>query len=310
MRRRSSSDSSDSLELLLDPICNMFGTIMFVALIAAILVMAQAESSVDAAVQAAESDTGGRATELEARAAELEAMLASLPAPEAAVEEQEAVERVGRAVGEIARREDILRRYRETIEKARVDFASLASSVEPMREEISRVEEALEAARRAKDRQLRTPLEREVSLFEYTVVVWGDRLYPVCDLSTRPREACEWLRQWHPSYTVPAQCDTPTFRCSRTGILIERRVQLREGAGIALTDAASLRADPAFVALLASLDPAEDLIGFVVAPDSFDAFAVAKEAFLSAGFNYSVQPCEQKFPRYEDSWIPGAPRGL
>ncbi|MFZ9915887.1 MAG: hypothetical protein ACO3IB_11215, partial [Phycisphaerales bacterium] len=104
MRRRSSSDSSDSLELLLDPICNMFGTIMFVALIAAILVMAQAESSVDAAVQAAESDTGGRATELEARAAELEAMLASLPAPEAAVEEQEAVERVGRAVGEIARR--------------------------------------------------------------------------------------------------------------------------------------------------------------------------------------------------------------
>ena len=32
-RRRSEGD--DSLELLLDPICNMFGTIMFVALIAA-----------------------------------------------------------------------------------------------------------------------------------------------------------------------------------------------------------------------------------------------------------------------------------
>ncbi|MFM7133569.1 MAG: hypothetical protein ACKO0W_04550, partial [Planctomycetota bacterium] len=153
-------------------------------------------------------------------------------------------------------------------------------------------------------------LERELALFEYTVILWGDRLYPVCDLSTRPNDACEWLRRWHPSYLEVGSCSTPVFQCSRTGILIKRRIRLREGAGIPVSDAAALRANPEFQSLLASLDPSEDLIGFVVAADSFDSFAAAKEVFLSAGFNYSAMPTEQRLPIYEDSWVPGAPRGF
>jgi hypothetical protein len=85
---------------------------------------------------------------------------------------------------------------------------------------------------------------------------------------------------------------------------------LREGAGIKIGDIEALRSNPEFIALLKTLDPATDLIGMVVAPDSFDAFAVVKDAFLSAGFNYSVEPCEQQLPVYKDAWIPGNPRGL
>lgn len=309
-RRRQRDDGSESLELLLDPICNMFGTIIFVALIAALLVMSKAEDAANAAAESIESAPEPGTAEMEARIAELESALAALPAAETAADDQSAVDRLAKALGEVARREEIIRRYAETIEKARVDFASLATSVAPMREEISRLEDALDAARRAKDRKLRTPLERELALFEYTIVVWNDRLYPICDLSTRPRDVCEWLRRWHPSFVEVARCSTPVFECSRTGILIKRRVRLRPDAGIPIADAATLRADPAFIALLSSLDASEDLIGFVVAPDSFDAFAAAKEAFLSAGFNYSVLPTDQRLPDYEDSWIPGAPRGL
>ena len=53
-RRRRRDAPDDSLELLLDPICNMFGTIMFVALIAALLALSRSSEVVAEAVSAAE----------------------------------------------------------------------------------------------------------------------------------------------------------------------------------------------------------------------------------------------------------------
>lgn len=309
-RRRRRDAPDDSLELLLDPICNMFGTIMFVALIAALLALSRSSEVVAEAVSAAERQRESTAAQLESRAKELDAMLQTLPAGDGRELDAAAADRVERALGEIARRERLIERYQETIDAARRDVGDVASRVEPMRDELERVREALDAARRAKDRQVRTPLEREVNLFEYTIILWQDRLYAVCDLSTRPRDACEWLRAWHPRHVVVDRCATPTFLCSRVKIHIVRSVLLREGAGIPIGDVASLRAHPEFVALLGSLDPAEDLIGLVVAPDSFDSFAAVKEAFLGSGFTYSVEPCEQSLPTYRDAWIPGNPRGL
>lgn len=310
MSRRRRAGSDDSLELLLDPICNMFGTIMFVALIAALLALSRSSEVVAEAVSAAERRRESTSAQLEARAAELEAMLQTLPAGDGRELDAAAADRVERALGEIARRERLIERYQETVEAARRDVDDVASRVEPMRDELERVREARDAARRAKDRQVRTPLEREVNLFEYTIVLWQDRLYAICDLSTRPRDACEWLRAWHPRHVVPERCATPVFQCSRVKIHIVRTIMLREGGGIPIGDAASLRANPEFAALLATLDPSEDLIGLVVSPESFDSFAAVKEAFLSAGFIYSVEPCEQALPSYRDAWIPGNPRGL
>ena len=310
MRRRRHAAPDDSLELLLDPICNMFGTIMFVALISALLVLSRSGDVVAEAVDAMERRRESTVAQLEARAVELEAILGTLPAGDGRELDAAAAERVERALGEIARRERLIERYSETVAKARSDIGSVASRVEPMREELDRVREALDAARRSKDRKVRTPLERKVDLFEYTIVLWQDRLYPVCDLTARARDACEWLRAWHPKHVLPARCSTPVFECSRVGVRISREIVLRAGAGIPVGDIDALRRDPEFVALLATLDPADDLIGVVVAPDSFDSFAVVKEAFLSAGFTYSLEPCEQSLPVYRDAWIPGNPRGL
>lgn len=309
-RSRARRESDDSLELLLDPICNMFGTIMFVSLIAALLAMSRSSEVVADAVSAAERQRRSTAEQLEARASELEDALRSLPAGSERALDDAAAERIERALGEIARREQIISQYGETIVAARSDLQQVASRIEPMREEIERVREALDAAQRAKDRKLRTPLEREVDLFEFTVILWQDRLYAVCDLTARPRDACEWLRTWNPRHVAVTRCSTPVYECSRVKIHIVRSIFLRSEAGIPISDLASLRGNPEFAALLASLDPKEDLIGMVVAPDSFDAFAVVKQAFLSAGFTYSVEPCEQALPSYRDAWIPGNPRGL
>jgi len=303
-------EPDDSLELLLDPICNMFGTIMFVALIAALLALTRSGVVVSDAVSAMEREQASAVSQMQGRATELERTLSTLPAGEGRELDQAAADRVERALGEVARREVLIERYQDTVKTARENMDDVASQVEPMRTELMRVRDAVEAARRSKDRQVRTPLEREVSLFEFTVVVWNDQLFAICDLTTRPRDACEWLRCWNQKHVVPARCTTPVFECSRVNIHIARSIMLREGAGIKIGDIEALRKNPEFIALLKTLDPATDLIGMVVAPDSFDAFAVVKDAFLSAGFNYSVEPCEQQLPVYKDAWIPGNPRGL
>lgn len=303
-------EPDDSLELLLDPICNMFGTIMFVALIAALLALTRSGVVVSDAVSAMEREQASAVSQMEGRATELERTLSTLPAGEGRELDQAAADRVERALGEVARREVLIERYQDTVKTARENMDDVASQVEPMRTELTRVRDAVEAARRSKDRQVRTPLEREVSLFEFTVVVWNDQLFAICDLTTRPRDACEWLRCWNQKHVVPARCTTPVFECSRVNIHIARSIMLREGAGIKIGDIEALRKNPEFIALLKTLDPATDLIGMVVAPDSFDAFAVVKDAFLSAGFNYSVEPCEQQLPVYKDAWVPGNPRGL
>ena len=303
-------EPDDSLELLLDPICNMFGTIMFVALIAALLALTRSGVVVSDAVSAMEREQASAVSQMAGRATELERTLSTLPAGEGRELDQAAADRVERALGEVARREVLIERYQDTVKTARENMDDVASQVEPMRTELTRVRDAVEAARRSKDRQVRTPLEREVSLFEFTVVVWNDQLFAICDLTTRPRDACEWLRCWNQKHVVPARCTTPVFECSRVNIHIARSIMLREGAGIKIGDIEALRNNPDFIALLKTLDPATDLIGMVVAPDSFDAFAVVKDAFLSAGFNYSVEPCEQQLPVYKDAWIPGNPRGL
>ncbi len=288
----------------------MFGTIMFVALIAALLALTRSGVVVSDAVSAMEREQASAVSQMQGRATELERTLSTLPAGEGRELDQAAADRVERALGEVARREVLIERYQDTVKTARENMDDVASQVEPMRTELMRVRDAVEAARRSKDRQVRTPLEREVSLFEFTVVVWNDQLFAICDLTTRPRDACEWLRCWNQKHVVPARCTTPVFECSRVNIHIARSIMLREGAGIKIGDIEALRKNPEFIALLKTLDPATDLIGMVVAPDSFDAFAVVKDAFLSAGFNYSVEPCEQQLPVYKDAWIPGNPRGL
>ena len=76
-RRRRSHEESDSLELMLDPICNIFGTIMFVALIAALIALMRAGATVAEAVSVAERRQQDGDARLESRVAELERTLAT-----------------------------------------------------------------------------------------------------------------------------------------------------------------------------------------------------------------------------------------
>jgi hypothetical protein len=102
----------------------------------------------------------------------------------------------------------------------------------------------------------------------------------------------------------------PVQNCERGQERIERDVVLNVGKGIDLTAGNAIESDPAFLDLLATLDPKKDFIDFEVAPDSFDTFFLAKRLFVDRGFEYSVNVNTQPLPEYRDLVIPGQPRGL
>ncbi len=309
--KRARRESDDSLDLLLDTICNMFGTIIFVALIAALLALTSTRGSPEPSLVAGDPDGERQLALLAARAEELERELSALPAAsEGDVSSAAAAERVAEALGEIARREELIARYSEAVAAVTGDLAQIGAQIAPLREEVARVESALESARRAKDRTMRTPLERTLELRLYTVVVWQDRIYPVCDWSNRNPDTCALFEQWDNRYTIAASCRLEGSCRGVNSSGFTRTIPLRAGAGIPIVETAALLRDPRFQELLASLDPAEDMVLLDVAPDSFDSFNAVKEAFLGAGFNYSLTACPAPLPRYRDHWIPGTPRGL
>lgn len=303
-------DPNESLELLLDTICNMFGTIIFVSLIAALLALTSTAEKSESSLGSIEVEREARLAVLVSRAEELERELSRLPAAAGSEVDPEAAERVEVALGEIKRREELIERYAATVESVSGNLETIGAQIAPLREEIERLKTALDSARKAKDRTMRTPLERELELRLYTIVVWQDRLYPVCDWSNRTPDTCARFSQWDNAYVVASSCRLDGNCRGGNASGFGRTIPLREGAGIPITDAASLLRDPAFRRLLASLDPSEDMILLDVAGDSFDSFSVAKEAFLGAGFNYTLSPCVAPLPTYRDNWIPGTPRGL
>jgi hypothetical protein len=303
-------DRGDSLELLLDTICNMFGTIIFVALIAALLALTSTTGRTESSLASIDVERDQQLETLVARAAELEEELAKLPAAGGVENDPEAVERVESALGEIARREELIERYSEAVAAVTGNLKDIGAQVSPLREEIDRLQAALETARKAKDRIMRTPLEREIDRRTYTLVIWEDRVYPVCNWANRTPDMCALFEQWDDRYVVRAGCrlDGQCRGLNASGFT--RTIPLRSGAGILITDATSLLRDPAFREVLSTLDPTQDLVLLDVAPDSFDTFSAVKEAVLGAGFSYTLSPCHAPLPMYKDSWIPGTPRGL
>lgn len=303
--KRTSDEPGDSLELLLDTICNMFGTIMFVALVAALLALVSRDQRVEESLAVIDTERDRQIVELEQRADELERQLAMFPAPIVDAQQEEAESRMARALGEIERRQKLIAQYGEALKALHSSAQNMDAQIQPLREEIGRLEDAVAFAEKIRHRKMRTPLEREVNLAQFIIVVWQDRLYPVCDWSNRAVSGCDRLKQWNDRYVYASRCTTAGQCGPNTNFA--RSIPLREDRGIPVTDVARLRANAEFQSLLASLDPAEDLISFEVAPDSFDAIAVVKEAFVASGFNYRLGIATSTLPNYKDSWISGLP---
>jgi hypothetical protein len=293
-------DTGSSLDLLLDTICNMFGMVIFIAVLAAVLAAARGERTIEAAVAEATPEHVVEAHRLHATIDALktndDAALLS--------KRDESADELNRLSAIKADLTAIIDRFRSHLQAA-----DTTSEAELRR---SRIRTLAKKVQDAKDRQtipLRTPrrhaIARRIPVQAYLT---NDRFYLVNDWSDwkrTPNPISDRCRFWSTWNTQAVDPSTSTFEdngtCKfRTGSRqIERSMQLRPDGGLPMEtpeDAAAI-AD-----LLENLDPSEQYISFRVTPNSFDKFHLARRLAVQRGLEHNVEPIvASPSLRYDDA---------
>lgn len=256
MRRRSSTDPNDALELFLDAISNVFGGVLFVALL--VVLMLQMTSKAPAPSEAAEAPDVAeqlRALEAAARdadaaaAAELQALTARQAELQAAIDE--ALRRTKAAQQRQAELRAALRETAEQMAEAR-DAARGA-------------EEALHAAKAERDGLVRLPEFHSSPKQEAPWLIAHGRVAPLLQYDAEGN---------------PVGTNTAVIQVHDGG-----RVSLKPNAGRPLNpdNAQTVARD-----LTRGLSPGRHFVSLAVWEDSFTEAAALRDALVAAGFEYGL----------------------
>jgi len=289
MRSRGSRRQDDSLELLLDTICNTFGGIIFIAILVVILLQ-QVDDRSGSVEASALPVSPAELNRRQAQLVRLESELESLRVAQSAQEEQDAtlapqetkrlVEQRN-AAREEHRQQQVKRdallvetaSQQSQIEQTKFELASTDEDLARTKEAVAQLEEQIKLARAARHRELRTPVTRSPdSAMEIGLIVRYGRMYV-----------------WH-KYDQSGR---------RLGLNTDEFVVVKEDAdgvhsapiptaGIALD--ASSETGARIAQRLRQFSPREVHIAIVVRPDSFEHFAYLRDALLSLGFEYRLMP--------------------
>lgn len=310
---RGSRESGDSLELLLDVICNLFGAIIFIALLTALLVRAGGRP------EPAAGESTRTPDEVIVLRAEVDALRGRLGSPEmrerlaAMGPLAEAARRVDDARDELERRSAIAAEYERRIGELTDDSTDPEASRAELELQVARLIEEKEALRSLTERTLRTPRRRGVArTWPAQIVVADGRAYVVNDWAGGAGGAmgdpCARYCRWNDdAVDLAAGPECIVHDCWADGSLfIERSIPLRADGGVPLRTPAMLADDPRWLRAIDGLDPRLHVISLRVAPDSFGAFAIVREDLARRGFAYDVNPTLLD-PRYQDTIIQGTP---
>jgi len=292
MSRRSAA-KQDSLELLLDTICNTFGGVLFIAIL---VVMLLQQTGKGVAPPPPATVPPEKLNDLSRQITELTAELVRLKAnreSQVAIVDSFSTEEVREL---IQRRRELAAKEAELQQKANellAQNAKLASNVEADRAENAKVKQDLETAQREKqqtqttlenDRKSRTtearlPLLRPPGVRqEIGLVLRFGRLYL-------------WHRydQFHNRQGLNTD-DFVVVGEEDGGI-----VTVPKPTGGILLDGSAESKD-AVRRLLRRFDPRTCYLVPIVRPDSFAAFSQFRDMALELGFNYRLMPVEMNSP--------------
>jgi len=277
MKRR--TRDSDSLELLLDTICNMFGGLVFIAMLLAVLTGAKSDSIVSQAGAVSPSQLlrlrtdlevlESRVTGLEAAAADAEAAAAI---PESGADLTLLRERLGGDIdgarfrlGESQARLKLLQdRDRDLNDKVRdgeIRLRELEASAKALLDEISLEKQSRVAT-------ARLPVTRTTNKIPWHLILRNQRVYEV--------------------YAK----DGEDLRFNNRDVvgrpLSERRqlVTPKESGGF--VTGPDLTRHPRWRQLVTSREPGQYFLYLMVYRDSFDTFRAVRDAALRSGFEYEV----------------------
>lgn len=258
MPRHASTDPSESLELFLDTISNVFGGVLFVAMLVVLMLQVTPEE------RTREASSGANVTQDLTQALEqLEAQRvdAALRAElESIVQRQEALQ------AEVAARQVEAEARRKREADAAAELVRLRSEMERERQALAAQEQALAAAQAKRDGVVRLPRFRTTAKQEVPLLVAGGRVAT--------------LFNYDPSGRVVAVNEADVEVTDD-----RRRVRPREGQGLAVTPAF---AEQVARQITAGLLPQRHFIGLGVYEDAFAEGAALRDAIVALGFEYGL----------------------
>ena len=309
MKRRSAFES-DSLELLLDTICNTFGGILFVAVLVAILI--RFSSSAIRAQRVAPDETGKpTAADAADRLADLQSLQRAMAEHQATMDKLDADE-----TSELYQRAVVLHRTVDQLTQQRATLVMQLATIErentatkeqrdrtisdvsrAQREETELVQR-LQRERKKHTRTARLPSLRATAKQEFPIVMRFGRVYfpyaPDANVVLGGLQLDGF--------------DVLNDRDDRKGgyLVLNRNnnmihVAPDPTAGIAVDG--SEKAADAIAKTLIPLDKQMAYIAIGVWEDSFEEFAQLKDVVVERGFEYRLLPLR------EDDFIGTAPRG-
>ncbi len=272
MSRRRSTGAPDSLDLLLDTICNIFGLLIFVAVIAAVLSRART------------------------------VMPTHVPTEVALPEALELPDTVA-PITEIDELDIKIAQARQHLDDltAAMDAWAPPDDGDPesqgdLQEHIAELSRAIKEEESRRMVEMRLPRRRAVAgRVPVQLVVTGDRLYVINDWhgwSALKHPQGERCRFWLTFNSLAVDVDNvrivehePCFRAG--GQDLERWIPLLPDGGIDLT---TPRAPSLVDAALRVLDPRTHVASIKVTEDSFDTWAPVRSAVLNQRVPYDLAP--------------------
>jgi len=313
MKRRS-TNHSDSLDLLLDTICNLFGLIILITIILVILAQISGEEAIK---KAEEKSSGIDNIEIELKSinkykSQLEDEVQVIQTRELAsaiVTASNAKRMLAHAKTELERRRMMLEDDLNMISDEQKLIQTMQGQEPLLRDDIEMLEAELRRSKELKDIQLRTPKRRELAEhMPVQVILKDNRVYLVNDTTgwkdaANPREKrCEVWVTFNANAVDKnkSSWDRQSYYCySAGGQNIEREIYLLPNGGIKIPTDRYIEREPEWVAFLESLDPSIHVISLMVDPDSFVGFSEVRRSITKASFHYEVKPREITTPYYD-----------
>ena len=286
-RRR--EEQASSLDLLLGPMCNTFGGILFIAILLVILSHSAGPASEN------EKQRGDRArrelqvTEqnaeimrLQQETMNLSRILQQHPStttntspsivPLLGLQSMQASNTAIQTDVEIQR--NILSQMRREMEQLKKSSENLFATKTDLEHQIAQLDKQFVTATNREVRTLRLPRLHDVQKHTVFMALKNGRLYPVSDIS----KANEWRRGYDTSYVIVESGPQ------------HETVSLRPALGQRIETGAEK--DGIFQQMLTNLDFKMEYISFMVYPDSYAEFNYVKNVVIKAGFEYMWTPNE------------------
>ncbi len=282
---RRKAEQSDSLELLLDTICNTFGGIVFLSLLVCLMSHAAGKPSVDpkrAAVQELERATAR--VELQRADFDLQSLQSRLHASEqlllrmnnADSAQPESLALIEAGVTLRRHRTELRQRVERAIRMASQNDKEIARQQQQtalFAAQLTTAQEELARKQQSKEIKLRTPMARTSVKQQVPVLLIGNsarELFVVDGAFSRE----------------------PASPAAREALLdkVVTAAEARRLAGLRITS--DEEADQWIKKLSRNLDPDTSHLAFAVWPDSHGQFVVLRDAAVRAGFDYQLIICD------------------